>query len=42
MKIAGALAAQIMKKHEDLISTPSVDHISLWSDIRDFVANKLK
>jgi hypothetical protein len=42
MKIAGALAAQIMKKHEELISTPSVDHISLWSDIRDFIANKLK
>jgi type II secretory pathway predicted ATPase ExeA len=42
MKIAGALAAQIMKKHEELISTPSVDHISLWSDIRDFVANRLK
>jgi hypothetical protein len=42
MKIAGAIAAQIMKKHEELISTPSVDHISLWSDIRDFVANRLK
>jgi type II secretory pathway predicted ATPase ExeA len=42
MKIAGALAAQIMKKHEELLSTPSVDHISLWSDIRDFVANRLK
>jgi type II secretory pathway predicted ATPase ExeA len=42
MKIAGTLAAQIMKKHEELTSTPSVDPISLWSDIREFVANRLK
>jgi type II secretory pathway predicted ATPase ExeA len=42
MKIAGALAAQIIKKHEELISKPSVDHIALWSDLRDFVVDKLK
>jgi general secretion pathway protein A len=42
MKIAGALAAQIMKKHEELTSTPSIDPISLWSDIREFVASRLK
>jgi len=42
MQIAGALAAQIMKKHEELISTPSIDPISLWSDIRDFVASRLE
>jgi general secretion pathway protein A len=42
MKIAGALAAQIMKKHEELTSIPSIDPISLWSYIRDFVASRLK
>ena len=42
MKIAGTLAAQIMKKHEELASAPSVDPISLWSDIREFVAERLK
>ena len=42
MKIAGALAAQIMKKHEELTSTPSVDPISLWSEIREFVVSRLK
>jgi hypothetical protein len=42
MKIAGALAAQIMKKHEELTSAPSVDPISMWSDLREFVASRLK
>jgi type II secretory pathway predicted ATPase ExeA len=42
MKIAGTLAAQIMKKHEELTSIPSIDPISLWSYIRDFVASRLK
>jgi hypothetical protein len=42
MKIAGTLAAQIMKKHEELIAAPSVDPISMWSDLREFVASKLK
>ncbi len=42
MKIAGALAAQIMQKHEELTSTPSIDPISLWSDIREFVVSRLK
>ncbi len=42
MQMAGVLAAQIMKKHEELTSTPSVDPISLWSDIRDFVASRLE
>jgi hypothetical protein len=42
MKIAGTLAAQIMKKHEELTSAPSVDPISMWSDLREFVASRLK
>jgi hypothetical protein len=42
MKIAGTLAAQIMKKHEELISAPSLDPISTWSDLREFVAKRLK
>jgi type II secretory pathway predicted ATPase ExeA len=42
MKIAGTLAAQIMKKHEELISVPSLDPISTWSDLREFVAERLK
>jgi hypothetical protein len=42
MKIAGALAAQIMRKHEELTSTPSIDPISLWSEIREFVVSRLK
>jgi type II secretory pathway predicted ATPase ExeA len=42
MKIAGALAAQIMKKHEELTSASSVDPISMWSDLREFVAERLR
>ncbi|MGZ3579284.1 MAG: ExeA family protein [Syntrophales bacterium] len=42
MKIAGTLAAQIMKKHEELIAAPSLDPISTWSDLREFVAERLK
>ncbi|HUH65789.1 MAG TPA: AAA family ATPase, partial [Syntrophales bacterium] len=41
MKVAGTLAAQIMKKYEELAAT-AADPISLWSDIREFVANQLK
>jgi type II secretory pathway predicted ATPase ExeA len=42
MKIAGTLAAQIMKKHEELVAAPSVDPISMWSELREFIAGKLK
>lgn len=42
IKIAGALAAQVLKKYPELTSTPSGDPISIWSDIREFVANRLK
>ena len=42
IKVAGALAAQVLKKYPELTSTPSGDPISIWSDIREFVANRLK
>jgi len=42
MKVAGALAAQILKKHSELTSSPSIDPISIWSDIREFVVTRLK
>jgi hypothetical protein len=42
MKIAGTLAAQIMKKHEELVAAPSVDPISMWSELRELIAGKLK
>jgi hypothetical protein len=42
LKVAGALAAQILKKYPELTSTPSADPISIWSDIREFVASQLR
>lgn len=42
MKIAGALAAQILKKHTQITSSPSLDPISVWSDIREFIVQKMK
>ncbi|MEN6317384.1 MAG: AAA family ATPase [Syntrophaceae bacterium] len=42
LKVAGALAAQILKKYPELTSTPSADPISIWSDIREFVAGQLR
>lgn len=40
--VAGALAAQILKKHPELTSSAEADPISMWSDIREFIANRLK
>jgi hypothetical protein len=31
-----------MKKHEKLVAAPSVDPISMWSELREFIAGKLK
>ncbi len=42
LRVAGALAAQILKKHPELTSTSPADPISIWSDIREFIANRLK
>jgi type II secretory pathway predicted ATPase ExeA len=42
LKMAGALAAQVLKKHPELVSASEDDPISVWSDIREFVVEKLK
>ena len=42
LKVAGALAAQIMKKYPELTGSSLIDPISAWNDIREFVVDKLK
>lgn len=42
LKVAGALAAQVLKKYPELVSASLDDPISVWSDVREFVADKLK
>jgi hypothetical protein len=42
LKVAGALAAQILKKHLELMSSPSIDPIHVWSDIRELIVARLK
>jgi type II secretory pathway predicted ATPase ExeA len=42
LKMAGALAAQVLKKYPELVSASEDDPISVWSDIREFVIDKLK
>ena len=42
LKMAGALAAQVLKKYPELVSASLADPISVWSDIREFVVDKLK
>jgi len=42
LKMAGALAAQVLKKYPELVSASLADPISVWSDIREFVIDKLK
>lgn len=42
LKMAGALAAQILKKYPELVSASTNDPISVWSDIREFVVDRLK
>ena len=42
LKVAGALAAQILKKHPELMSSPSIDPIHVWSDIRELIVARLK
>jgi hypothetical protein len=42
LRVAGALAAQILKKHPELTSESLSDPISIWSDIREFIADRLK
>jgi hypothetical protein len=40
--MAGALAAQVLKKYPELVSASEDDPISVWSDVREFVVEKLK
>ncbi len=42
LKIAGVLAAQVLKKQPEILSSPSVDPITLWSDIREIVAAEIR
>jgi type II secretory pathway predicted ATPase ExeA len=42
MKIAGALAAQVLKKYPEIIASQYVDPITIWSDIRDAVMAEIK
>jgi hypothetical protein len=42
LRVAGALAAQILKKNPELTSSSPDDPISIWSDIREFIADRLK
>ncbi|HVO65870.1 MAG TPA: AAA family ATPase [Syntrophales bacterium] len=42
IRVAGALAAQILKKHPELTTSSVDDPISIWSDIREFIANRLR
>lgn len=41
-KVAGDLAAQVLKKYPELVSASLDDQISVWSDIREFIVDKLK
>ena len=41
-KLAGVLAAQTLKKHPELVSSPSIDPVSIWSEIRELVLHRLE
>ena len=40
-KIAGVLAAQTLEKNPQLTALPTVDPVSVWSDILNAIMNKL-
>jgi hypothetical protein len=40
-KIAGVLAAQTLEKNPQLTASPTVDPVSVWSDILNAIMNKL-
>jgi type II secretory pathway predicted ATPase ExeA len=42
LKIAGVLAAQTLEKYPQLTSSSSADPVSIWSEIRDLILNKLE
>jgi type II secretory pathway predicted ATPase ExeA len=41
-KIAGVLAAQTLEKNPQLTASPTVDPVSVWSDILNAIMNKLE
>jgi hypothetical protein len=40
-KIAGFLAAQIMKNNQQLTSSPLIDPVSVWNEIKDLILSKM-
>ncbi len=42
LKVAGSMAAQVLKKYPELVAASLDDPISVWNDIREFVLDKLR
>ncbi len=42
VKIAGVLAAQVLKKYPEMIASQSVDPITVWSDVRKAVTKEIQ
>jgi len=42
LKLAGSIAARVLKEHPDLASGASADPIAVWSSIRDVLADRLR
>jgi len=42
MKLAGVLAAETIKKYPQLKSSPSVDPVDVWSEVRDLILDRLR
>ena len=40
-KMAGYLAAQILKNNQQLIDSPLIDPVSVWNEIKDLILNKM-
>jgi len=40
VKLAGVLAAQTLKRYPELTSSPAVDPVNIWSEIRGHVLRK--
>ncbi|MFH2011898.1 MAG: AAA family ATPase [Pseudomonadota bacterium] len=42
IKLAGAMAAKVLQKQPELTSSPSVDPVNVWGDIRDFILARIR
>ncbi len=40
-KLAGVLAAQIMKNNQQLTNSPLIDPVSVWNEIKDIILSKM-